>query len=335
MKIAIVILNWNGKHLLQEFLPVVYKHSAAQATIYIADNASTDDSIVYVTQHFPEVKIIQNSENGGYAKGYNDALKHVDEDLFILMNSDIATSPNWLDPIIEVYNTNPKLGAAQPKILDYKRPEYFEYAGAAGGYLDYFGYPFCRGRIFEELEQDVGQYDDNKEVFWASGACLVIRKSVFYSVGGLDELFFAHQEEIDLCWRVKAAGYSIINIGNSKVYHLGGATLEQMNPQKTYLNFRNSLILLIKNVSGFRVWFILFFRMCLDGIAAFKFLLEGRPKHAFAILRAHFGFYQKLGPVLSRRRQTVKLRSYSITKSIVWQYFILRKKHYTDVINNY
>ncbi|PHQ29339.1 glycosyltransferase family 2 protein [Leeuwenhoekiella nanhaiensis] len=334
MKIAIVILNWNGRHLLEKFLPVVLEHSAEQAAVYVADNASTDDSVAFLGENFPQVKIIRNSTNGGYAKGYNEALQHVSEELFVLMNSDIATSPGWLNPIIEAFKADASLGAAQPKILDLKRPDYFEYAGAGGGFIDSFGYPFCRGRLFETLEKDEGQYDDSLPVFWASGACLVIRKKAFYDANGLDETFFAHQEEIDLCWRVRALGYAVYHIGSSSVYHLGGATLEQMNPQKTYLNFRNGLMLLLKNVPGLQVYAILFFRMCLDGIAALKFLAEGKPKHSFAILRAHFSFYKKIPQTLGLRRNTPKLKAYSTTFSIVWKYFVLGKKYYTDIFPN-
>tara|TARA_B100001146_G_scaffold225062_1_gene246100 strand:- start:709 stop:1716 length:1008 start_codon:yes stop_codon:yes gene_type:complete len=335
VNIAIVILNWNGRHLLEKFVPVVLEHSAEQATVYVADNASTDDSVAFLDENFPQVKVIRNTTNGGYAKGYNEALQHLNEDLFILMNSDIATSKGWLGSIIKNFEENPQLGAAQPKILDLKRPDHFEYAGAGGGFLDYFGYPFCRGRLFDTLEKDQGQYDDTLPVFWASGACLVVRKKAFYEAGALDESFFAHQEEIDLCWRIQAVNYKVYHIGSSQVYHLGGATLEQMNPQKTFLNFRNNLMLLLKNVSGFRVWGILFLRMCLDGIAAIKFLAQWKSKHCFAIIRAHFAFYSKIGSVLKQRRKTPKIRRYSITKSVVWQYFVLGKKYYNDISRNY
>ncbi len=334
MNIAIVILNWNGRHLLEQFLPKVLEHSLTQASVYVADNASTDDSVAFLTESFPQVKIIQNATNGGYARGYNEALERLEEDLFVLMNSDIVTSVGWLDPILEAFENDPHLGAAQPKILDLKRPDHFEYAGAGGGFLDYFGYPFCRGRLFDTLEKDDGQYNDRLPIFWASGACLVVRRSAFYEAGALDEQFFAHQEEIDLCWRIQAAGYSILHLGDSAAFHLGGATLEQMNPQKTFLNFRNNLMLLLKNVPGRKVYSILFLRMCLDGIAAVKFLAEGKLKHSLAILRAHFGFYAKVPSLLRLRRRTKKTKTYSTTLSIVWQYFVLKKKHYTDIFPN-
>ncbi|HAX16782.1 glycosyltransferase family 2 protein [Leeuwenhoekiella palythoae] len=331
MKTAIVILNWNGKKLLAEFLPSVIKNSAHLATIYVADNASTDTSVAFVQAEFPQVKIIQNASNGGYAKGYNDALQYLDEELLILMNSDIKTTSGWLEPMIKAFETDSNLGAAQPKLLDLKKKTHFEYAGAAGGFLDSLGYPFCRGRIFDTCEEDTGQYNDSLEIFWATGACLAVRKSVFWQAGALDEDFFAHQEEIDLCWRIKNLGYSIQYIGESVVYHLGGATLEQMNPKKTFLNFRNNLMLLLKNVAGFKVYPILFARMCLDGIAAFKFLTEGKPKHFTAVLKAHFNFYAQIPKLLNKRARTSGNQPYAKVKSIVWEYFIRKNKHYTDI----
>ena len=331
MKVAIVILNWNGKHLLEKYLPSVIAHSAGLATVYVADNASTDSSVTFLMNHFPQVKIIQNATNGGYAKGYNEALSSLTEELFVLMNSDIETTAGWLKPIVEAFKIDKKLGAAQPKILDLKRKSHFEYAGAAGGFLDYYGYPFCRGRIFDTLEEDRGQYNNNQSIFWASGACLVVRNELFWKAGALDELFFAHQEEIDLCWRIHAEGYTIKCIGQSAVFHLGGATLEQMNPQKTFLNFRNNLMLLLKNVSGYRIILILFFRLCLDGIAAIQFLLLGKTEHFIAILKAHFNFYSKIPHTLKKRRNTKKIKEYASLKSIVWKYFIRKNKHYTEL----
>jgi len=270
VNIAVVILNWNGKPLLEQFLPSVVKYSK-QATIYVADNASTDNSVSFVNANFPEVHIVENEVNGGYAKGYNDALSHIEADIYCLLNNDVEVTENWLSPIISTFVSDTKVAAIQPKILDYKNRNFFEYAGAAGGYIDALGYPYCRGRIFDTIEQDKGQYDDTATIFWASGACLFIRKSVFDKVGKLDEDFFAHQEEIDLCWRIQNNGYKITYAGSSTVYHLGGATLDTMNPKKTYLNFRNNLYLLVKNVPGNKVWIILFARMILDGIAGIKF----------------------------------------------------------------
>src|SRR5690554_5586351 len=249
LKTAVVILNWNGKALLEKFLPSVVRFSEG-ATIYVADNASTDTSVSFIAEHFPSIKIIQNTTNGGYAKGYNDALKNLDEDIFVLLNSDVEVTEKWLDPVIAEFARDETVAAAQPKILDYNNKSHFEYAGAAGGFLDKYGFPFCRGRIINTLEEDKGQYNEVAPIFWASGACLFIRSKAFRKVGGFDEDYFAHQEEIDLCWRLQGKNNKILSVGSSKVYHVGGATLGAGNAQKTFLNFRNSLFNLIKNVSG-------------------------------------------------------------------------------------
>ncbi|MEW7292913.1 glycosyltransferase family 2 protein [Aquimarina sp. 2304DJ70-9] len=330
MNIAVVILNWNGRSLLEQFLPSVVKHSK-EATIYIADNASTDDSVPYVKAAFPEIKIIQNTVNGGYAKGYNDALAKIEADIYCLLNSDIEVTKNWLTPILKTFESSDTIAAIQPKILDYKKKSHFEYAGAAGGYIDQLGYPYCRGRIFDTIEQDHGQYDDTTAIFWASGACLFIRKSVFEEVGKLDEDFFAHQEEIDLCWRLQDHGYIIMYNGSSTVYHLGGATLDTMNPKKTYLNFRNNLYLLIKNVPGRNVWLVLLIRMILDGLAGLKFLLEGRFSHFLSIIKAHLSFYRNLNVFLKKRKKLSKTGKYYSFFSVVWQYFILKRKHFNKL----
>lgn len=247
MKIAVVILNWNGQKLLEQFLPSVTTYSK-NADIYVVDNASTDTSMAFVNANYPEVKIIQNKENGGFAKGYNEALKKVDADIFCLLNSDVEVTKNWLEPIVEAFKNNAEVAIMQPKLLDYKQKDYFEYAGAAGGFIDKFGYPYCRGRIFNTLEKDEGQYNDTHSIFWASGACLFVRSYVFKELNGFDESFFAHMEEIDLCWRAKNLGYKIIYTGRSQVYHVGGATLANSNPKKTFLNFRNSLFALVKTL---------------------------------------------------------------------------------------
>lgn len=331
MKTALVILNWNGRKLLEKFLPAVLDHSASQATVYVADNASTDDSVAFVLKNFPQVKIIQNKINGGYAQGYNEALAQLDEDLFLLVNSDVETTSNWLTPLLDAFKDDPNLGAAQPKILDYKNPHYFEYAGAAGGFIDSLGYPYCRGRIFKHLEKDQGQYNDTAQIFWASGACFAIRRKVFWEAGGLDPMFFAHQEEIDLCWRIKGLGYSIKCIGASTVFHVGGATLSSMNPDKTFYNFRNTLYALVKNVPGKKVWFLILLRLLLDGIAGVQFLLERKPKHFIAILRAHFSFYTNLSKFLVKRKKIKKIAHYSSLYSIVYQYFVLNYKHFKQL----
>ncbi|MGB2129317.1 MAG: glycosyltransferase family 2 protein, partial [Flavicella sp.] len=246
MKIAVVVLNWNGKKLLENFLPSLVAFSK-EATVYVADNASTDDSVPFILEYFPSVKIIQNKKNGGYAKGYNDALQKIKADVYALVNSDIEVTENWLSPIIETFDSSKDIGIIQPKILDYNNKNRFEYAGAAGGFLDMLGYPFCRGRIFQSLENDTQQYNDNIAIDWASGACLFIRSKIYHELEGFDEDFFAHMEEIDLCWRLKNRGYRIGACGGSVVYHLGGGTLQKISPFKSYLNFRNNLYMLVKN----------------------------------------------------------------------------------------
>ena len=324
LKIAVVILNWNGQKLLEHFLPFVVKYSQ-DADVYVADNASTDDSILYLKNNFPNVQIIENSDNFGFAKGYNEALKNIKTDVFALVNSDIEVTENWLKPIIDTFVNEPKTAIIQPKILDFKRKDYFEYAGAAGGFIDKFGYPFCRGRIFETLEKDNNQYDYDCEIFWASGACFFIRANVFNDLKGFDEDFFAHQEEIDLCWRAKNNGHIIKYNSKSTVYHVGGATLQAGNPRKTFLNFRNSLLMLTKNLPKSSLIQILFSRMVLDGIAGIKFLLNGKLKHFIAILKAHFAFYSLF---LQHYKKRVKNQTteYYYLKSIVFIYYIKNGK---------
>jgi len=320
MKIAVVILNWNGKKLLEKFLPSVIAHSK-EANIYLADNASTDNSVKFVRSTFTEVKIIENSENGGYAKGFNEALKNLNEDIFCLLNSDIEITKDWLKPILKTFEAEPNTAIIQPKILDYNKKDHFEYAGAAGGYIDKFGYPYCRGRIFNTIEKDEGQYDDNAEIFWCSGACLFIRNKVFTELQGMDEAYFAHMEEIDLCWRAKNLGYNIKYVGASSVYHVGGATLDNSNPKKTFLNFRNSLFNLVKNVDG-NLTGLIITRLILDGIAGLKFLLELKFSHVIAILRAHLSFYMHLSYLLHQRKTLKQSKNYYKIKSIVWSYYV-------------
>ncbi|WP_339756489.1 glycosyltransferase family 2 protein [uncultured Winogradskyella sp.] len=321
--IAVVILNWNGKALLEQFLPSVIKYSN-DAQIYVADNASIDDSVAFVSEHFPIVKLIQNTENSGYAKGYNNALKRVEEPLLCLLNSDIEVTENWLKPILDEFNTDVNTAIIQPKILDYKNKSHFEYAGAAGGFIDKYGYPYCRGRIFDTLEEDKGQYNDTKTIFWASGACFFIRNSVFKTLNGFDKSYFAHIEEIDLCWRAFNTNYQTKYVGTSTVYHVGGATLSNTNPKKTYLNFRNSLFTLVKNTDS-NVFIRTVIRMKLDGVAAIRFLFQLKPQHFFAVLKAHGSFYMNLGRVLKQRRQLPKQSNYYKTNSIVWSYFIKKR----------
>ncbi len=319
-KIAVVILNWNGAKLLEQFLPSIVSFSN-EANIYVADNASTDTSIEIIKSQFPSVKIIQNDGNYGFAKGYNVALQNIEEEYYALVNSDIEVTPNWLTPILSIFENEKETGIIQPKILDFKNKEYFEYAGAAGGFIDKYGYPFCRGRIFETIEKDNHQYDNEREIFWATGACFFIRKEVYRKLNGFDGDFFAHQEEIDLCWRAFNLGYKIKYTYNSIVYHVGGATLNQSNPKKTYLNFRNSLLMLLKNLPKKKLFSIIFIRLCLDGLAGIQFMLKGKFNHCFAIINAHFSFYRLIFKNL-KKRNTVQNENYYYTKSIVYNYFI-------------
>jgi len=324
MKIAVVILNWNGKKLLEQFLPSVVQNSP-EATVYLADNASTDDSISFVTKHFPTVQIIKNEYNFGYAQGYNEALKQVHTDIYALVNSDVEVTLNWLQPILETFKNETNTAIVQPKILDYKRKDYFEYAGAGGGFIDKYGYPFCRGRIFETIEKDLGQYNDTCDIFWASGACFFIRSSVFKELNGFDVDFFAHQEEIDLCWRAINKNYTIKYNGLSTIYHVGGATLNEENPKKTFLNFRNSLFMLTKNLPKEKLFKILFIRMLLDGIAGIRFLFQGKFAHFFAVLKAHFHYYHSINRNLKKRAE-FQVSSYFNRNSIVFDNYI-KKRH--------
>ncbi|WP_196893128.1 glycosyltransferase family 2 protein [Aureivirga marina] len=329
MTVAIVILNWNGKELLEKFLPSVLKYSE-NATVYVADNASTDTSVSFLKEKFKEVKIIQNAENTGYAGGYNAALQEVKEDILALVNSDIEVTENWLQPIVKVFEKEKNTAIIQPKILDEKRKTHFEYAGAGGGFLDTYGYAFCRGRIFNTIEKDSNQYNDTTSIFWASGACLFIRNSVFQQVKGFDTDFFAHYEEIDLCWRVHSLGFDVKYVGNSKVYHVGGATLENTSPFKTYLNFRNSLYTLLKNLPKGKLFPVIFPRMVLDGIAGIRFLLKFQFSHFFSILKAHFSFYKNMRKMYKKRSEN-QILDYFEVKNIVADYFIKGKKKYTSL----
>lgn len=319
-KTAVVILNWNGVKLLEQFLPSVIHHSP-EATIYVADNASTDTSVAYVKAHFPTVKIISNSRNFGFAGGYNEALKQVEEEIYALVNSDIEVTENWLQPILALFEREPHTAIIQPKILDYKQKTHFEYAGAAGGYIDKYGFPYCRGRIFDTVEADKGQYDDITEIFWASGACMFIRKNIFRELNGFDSDFFAHQEEIDLCWRAFNKGYTAKYCGFSTVYHVGGATLNTGNPRKTFLNFRNSLWMMTKNLPKKQLFPTLFIRLSLDGIAGVRFFFQGKFKHTWAILKSHYYFYLFINKSL-QKRSAVQSENYYRTRSIVYRYYL-------------
>ncbi len=333
MKLAIVILNWNGEVLLERFLPSVIKYSL-DADIYVADNASKDGSISFLKANYPTIKIIRNKTNGGFAQGYNEALKHVDADIFCLLNSDVEVTENWLYPIVNAFNTLPEASIIQPKILDLLNKEYFEYAGAAGGFIDQLGYPFCRGRIFQHLEKDKGQYDGIKEIFWATGACMFVKRLVFESLGGFDIDYFAHQEEVDFCWRAKNKGLKVYYVGASKVYHLGGSTLSNMNPKKTYLNFRNSLLSITKNLPVRKAFIIIFIRLVLDGIAAVRFIFQLRFKHCYAILRAHLSFYRQFPRMLKKREKVNFTTKYYATTSIVWSYFVHGVKKFNILVKD-
>jgi GT2 family glycosyltransferase len=329
-KIAVVVLNWNGVKLLEQFLPSVIQFSP-EATVYVADNASTDESVAFIKNNFPTVKIVQNKTNQGFAGGYNEALQYIDAEIYALVNSDIEVTQNWLKPILETFSTEPETAIIQPKILDFKRKDYFEYAGAGGGFIDQFGYPFCRGRIFDTLEKDNGQYNDKTEIFWASGACFFIRSAVYSELEGFDQDFFAHQEEIDLCWRAINKGHVIKYNSESIVYHVGGATLQQANPQKTYLNFRNSLLMLTKNLPQDSLFKVLIIRLALDGVAGIKFMIEGQFAHCWAIIRAHFSFY-RLFLRNYKKREKKQVEIYFKMKSIVYGYYVKNGTVFADFI---
>ena len=326
--IAVVLLNWNGLELLRQFLPIVEKFSA-EAVIYIADNNSTDGSKQFVNDHFSAVKWIQLSDNFGYAKGYNEALKQVNEEYICLLNTDIEVTENWLKPVLDLFQKDDSIGIIQPKILDFKNKEYFEYAGAAGGFIDKYGFPFCRGRIFDTLEKDENQYQ-SQEIFWASGACFFIRNSVFKKLNGFDDSFFAHQEEIDLCWRAFNQNVKVYYCNESLVYHIGGATLKKSNPQKTFLNFRNSLFMLYKNLPKEDRFGIIFKRLCLDGLAGVKLFLSLQPLHTFAIIKAHFAYYGNLSKLKNKQVQNPK-SNYFYTDNIVLDYFLNGKKKFNQL----
>jgi GT2 family glycosyltransferase len=331
-KVAIVILNWNGKKFLEEFLPSVLKNSPGAKTI-VADNSSTDDSVSYLKANYPEIEIIQIPENKGYTGGYNFALSKIKAEYFILLNSDIEVTPGWIDPIIKLMDSNESVVACQPKIKSYTEKDSFEYAGAAGGFIDKWGYPFCRGRIFENTEKDDGQYDNTCEIFWATGACLFIKAQKFHEVGGFDEYFFAHMEEIDLCWRLQSCGYKIYYCGESTIYHVGGGTLKKSNPHKTYLNFRNNIALLYKNLPSKKLYYVIFIRLILDGIAGIKFLFSNSPKHFFSVIKAHFSIYGSIGELRKKRATCRRTDSDKniFPRSLVYEYFLSGKKKFKDL----
>lgn len=335
-KVAIVILNWNGKSFLDNFLPNVIKYSSSYEII-VADNNSKDDSVQFLKTHFPQVKIIINNENDGFAKGYNTALKQVNAEYYVLLNSDVEVTQNWIEPIIELLDSDKNIAACQPKILDYYNKNKFEYAGASGGFIDKYGYPFCRGRLFNVLEEDNGQYNTAIEIFWATGACMFVRSKAFWKVGGFDNDYFAHMEEIDVCWRMKNCGYKIYVEPKSVVYHVGGGTLNKLSPRKTFLNFRNNLVTLTKNAAPRFLFFKILYRMILDAVAAFKFLFEGSGSHFIAVIKSHFSFYTLLPSTLKKRakmRLMVEFKDTSVgiyKKNIVCAHFLKAVKFYSDL----
>jgi GT2 family glycosyltransferase len=357
-KVAVVILNWNGKNFLEKFLDSVLNSTYKNLDVYVADNASTDDSISYLTEKgFSHYKsdsgsgtiskwIIQLSQNFGFAEGYNRALSQIkNAKYFVLLNSDVEVSPDWIEPVIEQMENDPVIGAAMPKIKMYSDKTLFEYAGAAGGWIDKWGYPFCRGRIFAEIEKDSGQYDDTSEIFWASGAAMFVNANLFIQSEGLDCDFFAHMEEIDFCWKIKRAGYKVMAVPSSVVWHVGGGTLSSESPRKVFLNFRNSLSMLLKNKEGaFGTFFTILIRLFMDGLAGVMFLSKGKIRNVFAIIRAHWSFFIQLNKNIKKRKKIQKqLSDYKfknnssfnnfgiLSQSIVFKYYINKIKFFRDL----
>jgi GT2 family glycosyltransferase len=332
MKIAVVILNWNGRAFLEEFLPGVIKNSSEVAEVIVADNNSGDDSVEYLKSNFPEIRVILNSENGGFAKGYNDALTQVDADYYILLNSDIEVTPGWIEPVIKLMESDDAIAACQPKIISYNDRDSFEYAGAAGGFIDKYGYPFCKGRLFQQLEKDTGQYDESTEIFWATGACLFVKAKIYHDLGGFDEDFFAHMEEIDFCWRAKQKNFKIMSCPQSKVFHIGGGTLPKKSSRKTYLNMRNNCIMLYKNLPSESLFKVFLIRLILDGVAAVKFLLSSGLKDFFAVTRAHFHFYFSIHKHRKKRKDIKPVRVGNIYRgNIVLDHYLKGIKNFSDL----
>lgn len=325
-KVAVVILNYNGRSFLEKFLPQVVLYSKG-ARVYVADNGSSDSSLTFLQNYFPSVNVIRLEKNEGFCKGYNTALQGLDFEYYVLLNSDVDVTADWMAPLLKLMEEHPEIGACQPKIRSYTAPAFFEHAGAAGGFIDKWGYPFCRGRIFNVLEKDAGQYDDTRPIFWATGACMMVRASLYHALEGLEEDFFAHMEEIDLCWRIQYAGFQVYYCGESLVYHVGGGTLPKSNPRKTFFNFRNGLALLYRNLPQKRLYATLFIRLLLDGVAGIKFLLEGSPADCMAVIQAHLAFYRHL-PEWHNKRKKIQseVKNSCVTgiyhPSIVFMHFV-------------
>jgi GT2 family glycosyltransferase len=339
IKTAIVILNWNGVEYLNKFLGTVVKYSSTPDTVvFVADNGSTDDSVSFTEENFSSIKLIKLEKNHGFAGGYNLALRQLDARYFVLINSDVEVTEGWLEPLVNYMDNNPDVAACQPKILSYDRKEYFEHAGAAGGFIDKYGYPFCRGRIMNVTEKDKGQYDSDTDIFWSSGACMMVRAEAWNQCEGFDKDFFAHMEEIDLCWRFNKAGYRVSFIYGSKVYHIGGGSLSYDSPQKIFLNFRNSLFMLYRNLPDGRLRSVMFIRRVLDGIAGVMFLFKGRPGYAAAVWRAHMNYYKSLPELRAKRGLSEKTAEAMpgklvLNKSIVFEFYIKGNKTYDRLIN--
>lgn len=335
-RVAAVILNYNTRKWLEIFLPTVLATQYPNFEVIIADNNSSDDSVAFLEQQYPQLRVIKMTQNYGFAGGYNECLKQVEADYFILLNSDVEVTPNWVQPIIDLMETDPTIAACQPKILAWHHKTKFEYAGAAGGYIDTFAYPFCRGRLFDTTEEDEGHYNDAREVFWASGAAMFVRPQLYFEAGGLDADFFAHMEEIDLCWRLKNHGYKIMVQPASTVYHVGGGTLSRQNPRKTFLNFHNCLAMMVKNMQGGQLLWKLPLRIILDDISAVYFLAVGNYKDALAVFKAHTKFTLQLGKWFKKRRQLKAYKTHHTThgifkKSVVFEFFIRKKRHFSEL----
>jgi GT2 family glycosyltransferase len=332
-RVAIVILNFNGRPFLEKFLPTIIKLSP-KCDIVVADNHSADNSLEYLYKNHPGIRILEFNQNYGYSGGYNRALDHLDSDFFIILNSDVEVTLNWIEPIISLFERDEKIAAIQPKLLDYKQKDKFEYAGGAGGYIDKLGYPFCRGRIFNSIETDTGQYDDTNEIFWATGACFFIRAKLFKQYGGFDESFFAHMEEIDLCWRMKRDGYKVFCCGESVVYHVGGGTLTYGNPIKTYLNFRNSLMVLIKNLPVSELAWKLPARWLIDYVAVINFLLRGHFKDGLMIIKAHLyvtGSFISTFKKRSKSKKGISNNAGRYPKLLLFDYHISGVRNFSDL----
>ena len=335
--VAIVILNWNGKAYLEKFLPIVLKSSYENKTVIVADNASTDDSVLFLRNHYPGVRLIENAANEGFASGYNKALQQVNSEYCILLNSDVEVTEQWIEPVIAIMEANKKIAACQPKILSFQQKKYFEYAGAAGGWIDSMGYPFSRGRVFDCCETDNGQYNNASPCFWATGTAMFVRTEVFKQLAGFDESFFAHQEEIDLCWRMQLAGYAVFVQPASVVYHIGGGTLPSGNSRKVYLNYRTNLVMLYKNLPvSEKIWKIPV-RLVLDGIAACRELVSADAGYFMAVIKAHMYFYGWLIGKKKKNKFTPKRLTglHGVYKGLlIWEYFIKKKKAFAEIVGN-